>query len=316
MNIARLVIAILLLIPGMVFSQTTPDRQCEGELIEVNGVKLFVEIKGQGEPLLLIAGGPGFSHFSFHPHFDVLEREFKVIYFDAYGTGKSDRADSPDSYSLQKNVEDVEGLRKALAIKSWHVLGHSYGGMVAQVYTLKYPHSVKKLILSSTLFSAEMWQAGGEVFNHEMKNLFPERWQKILALREQGRRSNDPEIDGLFGVPMALVYFYDGSNQSKLMGNDTLWNSDVFYAIAGENVSFMVGGDIYDFDTREQLKNLKMPLLIMAGRWDRLVAPRYSIKFKKYAPQARFVIFEKSGHFPYVEEPEEYFTLVREFLFK
>ena len=69
-------------------------------------------------------------------------------------------------------------------------------------------------------------------------------------------------------------------------------------------------------DFRPQLKDLRMPMLIMAGRFDRILFPRYQVKFKSYAPQAQFVMFEKSGHFPFIEEPENFTRIVKEFLQK
>ncbi len=63
-----------------------------------------------------------------------------------------------------------------------------------------------------------------------------------------------------------------------------------------------------------ELKNLKMPTLIIEGRFDRVAVPRFSIKFKEYAPQAKFVMFEKSGHNPYIEQKDKYFELLTDFL--
>jgi proline iminopeptidase len=75
-----------------------------------------------------------------------------------------------------------------------------------------------------------------------------------------------------------------------------------------------VGSDIGNFDYRRQLKKLKMPVLIYGGRFDRLAVPEMMIKYKEYCPQARFVMFEYSGHNPQTEEPAALFPLLREFL--
>ncbi len=140
----------------------------------INGAKLWYEIKGEGEPLLLIPGGPGFSHLYFTPHFSKLSDRFKIIYFDAFGRGKSERGESPKSYSLKRDVEDIEGLRKFLGIDKLNIFGHSYGGIVAQAYALKYPEHLDKLILSNTLCSSEMYQAVIDNLNNEIQNQYPE----------------------------------------------------------------------------------------------------------------------------------------------
>jgi proline iminopeptidase len=169
------------------------DINTGGSYVVVNGAKLWYEIEGKGEPLLLIAGGPGMSHSYFQPYFSALADSYRVIYFDAFGRGKSDRAKSPDEYTFQRDVEDIEGIRKALNLEKINVLGHSYGGMVAQAYTLKYPDSVKKLILANTFFSAEMWQAANDNCNYEIRNQCPELWGKIQELRAQGLHSSAKE---------------------------------------------------------------------------------------------------------------------------
>jgi len=95
---------------------------------------------------------------------------------------------------------------------------------------------------------------------------------------------------------------------------DTGFNPEVYYQLVGHDGDFIIGGDIYKLDFRPLLKNLKMPMLIIEGRYDRIAIPRYSVKFKEYAPKAKFVMFEKSGHNPYIEQEDKYFGLLEDFL--
>jgi proline iminopeptidase len=128
----------------------------KGDYVTVNGARLWYESEGSGEALVLISGGPGISHDYFDPYFSSLANSYRLIYFDALGRGKSDRAKNPSEYTLTRDVEDVEGLRKALGLGRISLLGHSYGGVVAQAYALRFPESLQRLILVDTLFSAEM----------------------------------------------------------------------------------------------------------------------------------------------------------------
>ena len=84
--------------------------------------------------------------------------------------------------------------------------------------------------------------------------------------------------------------------------------------MVGKDGDFIVGSDIGTFDFRKQLKDLKMPILIVSGRYDRVAVPAQMIKYKKFCPQAKYVVFEKSGHNPQVEEPEKEFPIIRAFL--
>jgi len=93
-------------------------------------------------------------------------------------------------------------------------------------------------------------------------------------------------------------------------------NTKLYYQMVGKDGDFIVGSDIGTFDYRKQLKDLKMPVLIETGRFDRVAVPWMAIKFKEYCPQAEFVMFEKSGHNPQVEEPEKDFKVINDFLAK
>jgi Predicted hydrolases or acyltransferases (alpha/beta hydrolase superfamily) len=91
-------------------------------------------------------------------------------------------------------------------------------------------------------------------------------------------------------------------------------NTKLYYQMVGRDGDFLVASDIGTFDFRKELKNLKMPILIYAGRYDRVAVPWMEVKYKEYCPQAKFVMFEQSGHNPQVEEPEALFNLIKDFL--
>jgi proline iminopeptidase len=284
-----------------------------GAYAQVNGAKLWYEAEGQGEPLVLVAGGPGDSHSEFHPFFSRLADHFQIIYFDALGVGKSDRAKSAKEYTFAREVEDLEGLRKALGLSQINLLGHSFGGMVAQAYALKYPQSVRRLLLADTFHGGKMWQANDDSVNYEIRNQYPELWEDLQRVRKQGFRSSSAEqLDVYRRIPAGLFYFHDAS-KAKLLPNAE-GNNQIYYAIAGGDADFVIGGDIAGLDFRPSLRKLKMPILVLAGRFDRVSLPRYAVEYKKYAPQARFIMMEQSGHFPFVEEPEATLVVLREFL--
>jgi proline iminopeptidase len=286
-----------------------------GRLVEVNGTRLWVESEGSGEPLLLLAGGPASSHLILHPHFSALADRFEVFYVDYRGRGKSERPARWTDVTFEQDVADVEGLRRALGLERLSIYGFSYGGMVAMEYALRHPERVRKLILANTVHSPEMWQRNHENINREIENQYPEVWDRILALRGAGHRSNDPEIQELYRVHGPLVRFYDPANAAKLPSEPGAKNPELYRAFAGDDIEFFLGGEVARLpDFRPRLKELTMPLLILAGRWDRALFPRCQREFQQYAPQARFVWMERSGSFSHLEEPERVMSLVRDFL--
>jgi proline iminopeptidase len=118
--------------------------------ISIGDCKLFVETEGEGEPIILINGGPGGTHHYFHPWFSTLNDQATIIYYDQRGTGQSDFKPN-EGYSFEQAVSDLEELRKKLGYKQWTLVGYSYGGGLAQFYAIKYPEYVKGLVVINAL---------------------------------------------------------------------------------------------------------------------------------------------------------------------
>lgn len=307
----------LILITITVRAQNFPDSKTDGKYYEINGAKLWVVSFGTGEPLFFIAGGPGNAH-TYLRAFDSLSTTHTLVYFDAFGRGKSDTAKDLKQYSLQRDIDDLEGLRKAMGFSKINILGHSYGGLVAQGYAIQYPENVSHLILANTFHSYLMWQENCDNSNHEIKTNYPEVWEELMKVRELGIVSSDEIHQDIYSrVPYGFLYAYNPENfikKSKPYPN--LMNTKLYYQMVGRDGDFLITGDIGTFDFRKQLKNLKMPILIYAGRYDRVAVPWMEVEYKKYCPQAEFVMFEKSGHNPQVEEPTATIKLIRDFLSK
>lgn len=319
MKRSLLVIVSLLLISN-VFGQTKKvDSWTDGQYIKVNGAKLWVVIVGEGDPIIIIPGGPGGAHLGYRDFDPLTEKHHKIIYFDAFGRGKSDTAKNVAEYTIERDIDDIEGLRTALNLDKVTVLGHSYGGVVAQGYGLKYPAHLSHLILADTFHSFVMWQENDDNSNREIKTNYPEIWEQLMKVREQGAVSSDQIHQDIYGkVPYGFLYAY---NPSKFVGGGgkpypNPNNTKLYYQMVGKDGDFIVGSDIGTFDYRKQLKDLKMPVLIYSGRFDRVAVPWMALKFKEYCPQAQFVMFEKSGHNPQVEEPEKTFAVINDFLAK
>ena len=306
----------LLLFVAIAHAQNYPSSYTDGKYITVNGAKLYVVIVGKGDPLIIIPGGPGGNHLGYRV-FDSLAKDNQIIYFDAFGRGKSDTAKDVKEYTLARDISDIEGLRIALHFDKLNVLGHSYGGVVAQGYALEYPSHVNHLILANTFHSFIMWQKNDNNSNHEIRTNYPEVWDSLMIIREEGAVSSDPKHQELYSkVPYGFLYAYNPENfisrGSKPYPNP--FNSKLYYQMVGRDGDFIVGSDIGTFDYRKELKNLKMPVLIYGGRYDRVAVPSMMIKYKQYCPQAKFVMFEKSGHNPQIEEPSKLFPLLESFL--
>jgi len=293
-----------------------PDSETDGKYYEVNGAKLWVVTFGEGEPLFFIAGGPGGTHYGLR-RFDSLSTTNTLVYYDAFGRGKSDTAEVVAGYTIERDIDDLEGLRKAMGFGKINILGHSYGGVVAQGYAIKNPENVSHLILANTFHSYLMWQENCDNSNHEIKENYPEVWEELMKVREQGAVSSDSIHQAIYGrVPYGFLYAYNPDN-FKPSGRKPYphpLNTKLYYQMVGKDGDFELTSDLGTFDYRKQLKDLKMPILIYAGRYDRVAVPWMEVQYKMYCPQAEFFMFEHSGHNPQVEEPSKLFALLREFL--
>ena len=319
MKRAFLVVVSFLLITNAFGQIKKVDSWTDGKYVKVNGANLWVVTVGEGDPIIIIPGGPGGAHLGYRDFDPLTEKHHQIIYFDAFGRGKSDTAKNVSEYTLERDISDIEGLRIALNLDKVTVLGHSYGGVVAQGYALKYPAHLSHLILADTFHSFVMWQENDDNSNREIKTNYPEIWAQLMKVRDQGAVSSDQIHQAIYGqVPYGFLYAYDPSKfegeGGKPYPNPN--NTKLYYQMVGKDGDFIVGSDIGTFDYRKQLKDLKMPVLIYSGRFDRVAVPWMALKFKDYCPQAQFVMFEKSGHNPQVEEPAKTFALIDEFLKK
>lgn len=311
-------ILLFLLLPILAFGQNKPAKYIhpEGKYYTVNGAKIWTETLGKGDPLFLIAGGPGGNHVGLHS-FDSLSTKNMLIYFDGFGRGKSDLAKKTSEYTLDRDVEDLEGLRKAMGFEKINILGHSYGSLVCQAYAIIYPNHVNHLIVADGFHSFIMWQENDDNSNHEIKTNYPEVWDTLMVLRSQGFISSDKICQEIYSrVPYGFLYAYNPENFRK--GRDPEYpnpfNSELYYQMVGKDGDFIVGSDIGNFDFRRDIGKLNMPILVIGGRYDRVAVPSQMIKYKQFCPKCKYVMFERSGHNPQVEEPVKEFKLINEFL--
>jgi proline iminopeptidase len=206
-------------------------------------------------------------------------------------------------------------VRKELSLEKISLVGHSYGAVHAQAYALSYPERVNKMMLINGFHSGEMWQANCNSYNHYAKTHFPELWEKVDSLRKLGYVSSDPEFIKIYSrFPTKYVYYHDtGIKQKVPETNFRGMNTDVYYSIIGRDADFCVGGSMIDIDFRRKLKDLDVETVVIAGRYDGVSTPEYAVQYKIFMPQAEFIMFENSGHNPYLEEPEKFFAVFERF---
>ena len=293
----------------------TPPVHPSGRHYEVRGHRLWVESEGDGPPLMLLSGlGPAGSHVIFHPFFTGLADTHRVIYVDLHGRGRSSRPADLTQITFASDVADAAELIRVLGLGPVHLYGFSYGGLLGQALALDHPDLLRSLIIANSLHSPEMWQANHANINAELARQHPDIWDKITELRAQGLKSTDPELAAQFAKAAPLVRFYDPDSARSLATEPGARNLELYPLFVGDDVDFIIGGEVARIpDFRPRLKEISIPVMVLAGRYDRALYPALQRQFPQYAPQIRLEILERSGSFSHVEEPESVFALVREF---
>ena len=143
----------------------TTSAYAQSGYVSVDGAKLYYQTIGKGTPVIMLHGGPGLDHTYFLPQMRKIGEKHQAVFYDQRGSGKSEST-SLDSKDININqfVQDLEHLRQALGYEKVTVLGHSWGGLLAMNYAIKYPEHTKALILMN---SAPATMGGWTAFEKE-----------------------------------------------------------------------------------------------------------------------------------------------------
>jgi proline iminopeptidase len=288
--------------------------------VDANGLLLYYKTLGSGPPLLVVHGGPGASHDYFLPYLLPLARRHRVVFVDERGSGRSQKLEDAKLYTVDNMVEDVEAVRRALNLGKIALLGHSYGGVVAQAYALKYQSRLSRLLLCSTFSSTK---ALNEVFVQMKERMAPDLRERIEKMEkeglfghgkeyEKGRYTNDYMIaawgEGYF------PYLYQrrrDPNFDPIASGNMSW--DLYREMWGSHGEFVIDGNLASAEYTERLSEIRVPTLITAGDHDES-DPSLSRTMHERIPGSRLVVFPESGHMTFVDQPSLFVKTVEEFL--
>jgi proline iminopeptidase len=289
---------------------TTSTPPKEG-FIEVEGGKIWYRIDGEGDktPVLLLHGGPGSSSFNLEP-LKELSQDRPVIFLDQLGCGRSTRITDTTLMTIEKNVEQLEQVRKALKLDNFYLYGHSWGTMLGMDYYVKYPKGIQGLIFSSPLFSTKIWTDDADTL---IKTL-PEATQK--AIRESERLkdyANDAYKEAMEVYYKAYVRRSDKS-KSQQDSAAKFFGENVYNFMWGPS-EFTATGNLLNYNRLKDLPKITVPTLLTAGEYDeaRPSSVRY---YTSLIPGAQFKMIPQAAHSTMMDNPKEYIGVLREFLRK
>tara|TARA_Y100000817_G_C16841228_1_gene538096 strand:- start:309 stop:1139 length:831 start_codon:yes stop_codon:yes gene_type:complete len=272
---------------------------------DVNGTSLYYEVVGSGNPLLIMHGGLGFDHTYFRPWIDSLSEDSKLIFYDHRGNGRSDRSKPLDDVHHSTWADDANALREHLGIEKIVLMGHSYGGVLALHYALRYPDTLSGLILATTY---PAWNYKDVVLEKARERGTPEQVSAIEN-RFFERVKDDDDLEELAGT-IGNMYFHDPNNPIA-----EEFGSEVHFSADGYNRGFV---DIHaEHNVTDKLSNITTPTLILCGA-DDFITPyeQGSAILHAEIPNSKLIMFEKSGHCIFAEEQEKFLNDVKGFVSK
>jgi proline iminopeptidase len=288
--------------------------------VDANGVMIYYKILGRGAPLMIVHGGPGASHDYFLPYLLPLARHNKVVFIDERGSGRSQKLEDPSGYTVENMVEDVEAVRQALGLGKISLIGHSYGGALAQAYALKYQANLTHLILGSTWSSSK---ALNEIFVKMKQNMSPELRERIDKLEaaglfghgkdyEKNRYTNDYMIaawgEGYFPY---LYQNHPDPNYDPVDNGKMAW--DLYREMWGEHGEFVIDGNLKSVEYTDRLASIKVPTLVLVGDHDEC-DPTLSQAMHEKIAGSKIVVFPKAGHMTFVDDTGMFIQTVDDFL--
>ncbi len=283
-------------------------RAREG-FVKVEGGRAWYRIVGNGGgiPLITLHGGPGAPHDYLEP-LEALADERPVVFYDQLGCGKSDRPSNRKLWRVERFVKELAQLREALKLKRAHILGQSWGTMLAVDYLLTRPSGVASAILADPAISIPRWIADA----NRLRRKLP---ASVRATLDRHEKTGDL---GCLEYQAATLAFYKRhvcrldpwpEPMERMMRGI---GGEVYSAMWGPN-EFVATGALKTYDRSARLKEISLPTLFLCGRYDE-GTPESTAFYRRRIRGAEMVVFEKSSHMPQLEEPAKYLRVVRDFL--
>ncbi len=288
----------------------------EGLIPVEGGYRVWYRVVGGGAghesiPLLVLHGGPGAPHDYLENLAALASDTRRVIFYDQLGCGRSDKPDESTirQWGVQRFVDELATVRRALGLDRVHILGQSWGGMLAIEYALTQPSGLVGLILSNTTPGIPLWLAEANRLRSEL----PPEVNATLLRHEEAGTTASSEYQEAMGV------FYDRHVVRVKPMPDfvqrTFDNMSAVYYIMNGPSEFHVIGVIKDWDRSDRLSEIRVPTLILSGEYDEST-PTINEVLRKGIPGSEWVLLEGCSHLSHVEEPERYMQFVQNFLHK
>jgi len=307
-----LYLLILFLLISCMEKQQTTDSPIEG-YISVTGGKVWYRIVGHqndGIPLLVIHGGPGAPH----DYLETLEKfadERPVIFYDQLGCGNSERPSDTTLWTVERFVDELETVRNTLKLDKVHILGQSWGSMLAVEYLLrKNPEGVVSLILSAPYLNTEMWEKDQAMWVSQLQQDIQDA---IYTSEKSGQYDSWEYINAMHVFYQKHVCRMDPWPDCLNRALEKM-GIEVYHYMWGPS-EFTMTGILKHADLTGQLSEIKIPTLFTCGEFDEST-PESAGYFQSKLPGSILHVFEGASHMHHLESEAAYRQVVTDFIHK
>jgi proline-specific peptidase len=271
--------------------------------VAVEGGQVAYRVYGSGSrPLLCLHGGPGCPSSYLDSLTDLASADLRVIFYDQLGCGDSEKPRDPALWTMERSVHELEQVRSALDLGRVDLLGHSFGGMLAQQWALAHPDELRTLTLCSTTCSARILRAELRALVESMPE--PSSGALLMGADAPGHREAFLAFNALYlcrteypePVRRALDSF-------SYVVYSTMWGPD----------AFTIAGNLASWDVSDEIASISAPTLITVGRYDE-VTPACAEAIRARISGSELVEFPSSAHFAHWEERDAFMACMRGFL--
>lgn len=268
---------------------------------------------GRGFPLLTVHGGPGLPH-NYLRSLEQLADEREVIFWDQLGCGNSERPVDPALWTVQRSVAEVNAVVDALGLDVFHLFGNSWGGMLAQQYVLDglavraAPTRIASLTVSNGPASISTYSADLA----RLKSRLGAEIQSTIDHHEAAGTTDSVEYQQAITVWCQTHICRAQPWPDELLEALANQGAQIYQTMIGQS-DFHITGNLHSWDVLDRLAEIQVPTLLMAGKFDGCT-PEHMWDMHQRIEHSQFVLFESSAHVPFIEEPERFHQVMRDFL--
>lgn len=274
-------------------------------LLSLESARIFYEVVGEGEPIIVVHGGPGLDHAYLQPGLDALATRNALVYYDQRGSGRSVANLDSAGINLDAFVEDIEALRQALGYERVSLLTHSWGALLGLEYAARHPDAVRGLILMSPIEPGARFRDQQEARQRAAQT--PEDSTELAALTAtEGFAARDPAT-----VSQVYRVLYRQTLRDRARIDELELELADATAKNGADVARLLGESMGEVDWWDRLPTIQVPTLVLHGRYD-LVPVEMSQALAQAMGQGRLAVLE-SGHFPYLEARDGLLSAISSF---